>query len=150
MTYYKPTQAERVFLFFVYFFLLLLVFVTLYPLLHVLFASISDSLQLTLHRGVMWRPLGFSLRGYEMVLSNPNIFIGYRNTIINMTIGTTLNLLFTAIGAYVLSRKRFMPRNAIMLFILVTMYFSGGMIPLYLTVLNLGLLNSRFSLILPQ
>jgi len=149
MINYKPTPTERVFLFFVYFLLLFLVFVTLYPMLYVLFASISDPLQLTIHRGVIWRPLGFSLRGYEMVLANPNIFIGYRNTIINMTVGTTLNLLFTAVGAYVLSRKRFMLRNIIMFFILITMYFSGGMIPLYLTVLNLGLLNNRFALILP-
>ena len=149
MIKFKQTPGERIFVLFVYIFLLLLVFVTLYPMLHVLFASVSNPLQLTMHRGVIWRPLGFSLRGYEIVMANPNIIIGYRNTIINMGIGTVLNLLFTSVGAYVLSRKRFMPRNIIMLFILITMYFSGGMIPLYLTVLNLGLLDNRFALILP-
>jgi putative aldouronate transport system permease protein len=145
----KNTLGETAFLAVIYFLLSCAVLVCLYPMLYVLFASLSDPLQLATFSGIIWRPLGFSLKGYELVMQNPNIYIGYGNTLLNLVVGTTLSVLFTSVGAYVLSRRRFMPRNAIMMIILITMYFSGGMIPLYLTVRNYQLMDNRFSLILP-
>ena len=80
-----------------------LIIVTLYPLLHVLNASFSDSGQLMAHRGLLLFPKGLTLESYK--LSNPNILSGYRNTIFIVVVGTALNLLFTILGAYTLSRK---------------------------------------------
>ncbi len=130
-------------------FLALVVVVTLYPFIFVLFASISDSTEMAKHMGFLLAPLGFSLKSYKLVLENPMILAGYTNTLLYMSVGTTLNLLMTALGAYVLSRKRLMLRNLIMFFIVFTMFFSGGLIPYYLVVRGLGLANRMWALILP-
>jgi putative aldouronate transport system permease protein len=130
-------------------FLTLIVVVTLYPFVFVAFASISDPAEMAKHMGFLTAPLGFSLGSYELVLSNPMIAAGYTNTLLYMTAGTALNLLMTALGAYVLSRRRLMLRNLIMFFIVFTMFFSGGLIPYYLVVRNLGLANRMWALILP-
>ena len=122
----------------------------LYPLLHVLFSSFSEGEALARHTGVMFRPAGFSLRGYQLVLKNRNIPIGYFNTLLNMALGTALNMLMTVVGAYALSRKGYMFRRTINLLIVFTMYFSGGLIPLYLQVKNLGLYNSPLAMIIPS
>jgi putative aldouronate transport system permease protein len=130
-------------------FLALVVVVTLYPFVFVLFASISDATEMAKHMGFLLAPLGFSLEAYKLVLSNPMILAGYTNTLLYMSVGTTLNLLMTALGAYVLSRKHLMLRNVIMFFIVFTMFFSGGLIPYYLVVRGLGLANRMWALILP-
>lgn len=130
-------------------FLTLVVVATLYPFVFVFFASISDPTRMARHMGFLVAPLGFSLSSYKMVLSNPMILAGYTNTLIYMSAGTVLNLLMTALGAYVLSRRRLMLRNLIMFFIVVTMFFSGGLIPYYLVVRGLGLTNKMWALILP-
>ncbi len=130
-------------------FLTLVVAVTLYPFVFVAFASISDPAEMARHMGFLVAPLGFSLGSYGMVLSNPMILAGYTNTMLYMTLGTSLNLLMTALGAYVLSRKRLMLRNFIMFLIVFTMFFSGGLVPYYLIVRGLGLANKMWALILP-
>lgn len=121
----------------------------LYPLLHVLFSSFSEGEALACHTGVMLRPAGFSLRGYQLVLKNRNIPIGYFNTLLNMALGTALNMLMTVVGAYALSRKGYMFRRTINLLIVFTMYFSGGLIPNFLLVQQLGLYNTRWALMIP-
>lgn len=127
-----------------------LIIVTLYPLLHVLNASLSDSSQLMAHRGLLLFPKGITMESYKLVLSNPNILSGYRNTIFIVVVGTALNLLFTILGAYTLSRKSFMLRNPIMLAIVFTMFFNGGIIPSYLLINNtLHMGNSLWALIVP-
>lgn len=129
--------------------MLLIILLTLYPLYYVLMASLSDSKLLISHTGVLLKPLSFNLSAYERVLSNPNIGAGFRNTLIILIAGTAFNLLLTSIGAYSLSRK-FMLRKAIMLMIIFTMFFSGGIIPNYLLVNNwLHLGDSYLALILP-
>lgn len=98
---------------------------------------------------MLLKPFGFSLAAYERVLDNPNIFSGYRNTFIILIFGTLANLFFTALGAYGLSRK-FLLRKPIMIAIIFTMYFSGGLIPTYLLVNNwLHMGNSLLALIVP-
>jgi putative aldouronate transport system permease protein len=121
----------------------------LYPMVHVLFASISDPIRLMQHTGVMLWPEGFSLKGYSMVFANPNILTGYWNTFIYTTVGTSLNLLMSMLGAYALSRRDYPGKTAITLLIVFTMYFSGGLIPHFLLVKNLGMFNSRLALIIP-
>lgn len=123
--------------------------VFLYPIVYVVFASLSDPAQLVKHTGVLLAPQGFSLSGYEMVWSNPNIGKGYINTIFYVIVGTAVNLLLTSMGAYVLSRKGFYLRRILTMGVVFTMYFSGGLIPFYLTVKGFGLYDSRLALVLP-
>ena len=96
----------------------------------------------------MLKPLGFSLEAYKLVFENPMILTGYRNTLFYVTVGTSINLLMTSLSAYVLSRKNVMFKNAMMM-VVFTMFFSGGLIPFYLTVRELGLSDSMWAVILP-
>ncbi|TYP78159.1 carbohydrate ABC transporter permease [Paenibacillus methanolicus] len=143
------TFFDRAFDVVIYAILTLLVVATLYPLLYVLFASFSDAGQLIVNKGILWKPLGFSLEAYKSVLANPGIAIGYRNTLFIVIAGVLVNLVMTSLGAYVLSRKNVMWNNAFMFFIVFTMFFGGGLIPLYLVVKGVGLLDSLWSTIIP-
>lgn len=140
---------DRIFMILNYTFLILLVMVTLYPLLYVLFASLSDSTQLLANKGLLWKPVGFSLEAYKSVLANPGIATGFRNTLFILVFGVIVNLFMTALGAYVLSRKNVMWNKVFMFFIVFTMFFGGGLIPLYLVVKGVGLLDTLWSTILP-
>lgn len=145
----ETSTADRIFTIFNTILMLLLVVATLYPIYHVVMASVSDSNRLIAHQGPLLAPLGFNWDAYIRVLKNPNIFSGYLNTFIILISGTFINLLFTALGAYGLSR-RFMLRKPIMLAIIFTMYFSGGLIPTYLLINNwLHMGNSLLALIVP-
>lgn len=129
--------------------LLAVAFVTLYPFLYVVFASLSDPIALMSNSSLLFRPVGFSLGAYGKVFQNPSIYRGYFNTIFYVVVGTGVNILATCVAAYVLSRRQFMLRRFFTLMFIFTMYFSGGLIPSYLLVKDLGLINSRFALILP-
>ncbi|WNQ11078.1 carbohydrate ABC transporter permease [Paenibacillus aurantius] len=129
--------------------LILLVIVTLYPLLYVIFASLSDAGQLISHKGLLMKPLGFSLDAYKSVFDNPAILKGYRNTLFILVCGVTLNLLVTSLGAYVLSRKNVLWNKVFIFVIVLTMFFSGGLIPLYLVVKGVGLIDSLWATIIP-
>lgn len=124
-------------------------FICFYPLWHVLCGSLSDPKLYNQHTGPILWPLGFSLRGYINVMANPNIGIGYGNTLFYAGVGTLMRMLATIVGAYVLAQKHFMLRKPVTLMIVFTMYFSGGLIPNYLLVNALGLLNTRWALIIP-
>lgn len=129
--------------------LALVAFVTLYPFLYVIFASLSDPLRLMENSAPLWKPLGFSLAAYKKVFSNSSIYIGYANTIFYVVVGTTVNIIMTSIAAYVLSRKQFMLRRFFTLMFIFTMYFNGGLIPNYLLIKGLHLIDNRLALILP-
>ena len=128
--------------------LIIIAFVCVYPFLYVLFASFSDPLELMKHQGILYRSLGFTLRGYEKVIENPNILQGYRNTILYVVVGTALNILMTSIGAYVVSRKRARLAKYLMFYILFTMFFHGGLIPFYIILQRVKLLDTRAVIIL--
>lgn len=123
--------------------------VFLYPMYYCLMASFSDPIQVIANSGLYWRPLGFSLAGYQSVLSNPNLLRGYANTIKIVAMGTAVNITLTILGAYVLSRRDMLLKKALTILIVFTMYFGGGLIPTYLVVRALGLYNSHLALILP-
>jgi putative aldouronate transport system permease protein len=123
--------------------------IMLYPMLHVLFTSISDARELIKHRGPMLYPVGFSTLAYSIVFQNSRIITGYMNTFFILVFGLIFNLTLTSMGAYFLSRKRILWFKPIMIMILISMYFSGGLIPFFLTVRNLGMYNSRWALIIP-
>ena len=132
------------------FFLALLSLLCVYPVLYVLFASFSDSGRLMAHTGLLWKPLGFNVGAYKAVLENPVIGSGYLNTLFIVVVGTVYNLIMTSLGAYFLSRRtKVMLKNVVMVMIIITMFFSGGLIPFYLTVKMLGMYNSVWALIIP-
>jgi len=124
-------------------------FCCLAPMLHVFWCSFSDPYTLAREGGFHLLPIPpFSFDGYAAVLSYRNIWVGYANTVFYVCAGVLINLTLTSVAAYVLSRKRFMPRSAVMLFMAFTMLFNGGLIPNYLLVMMLGLNNSRWSILL--
>lgn len=145
----KESPGERVFNVCNILIMIVLLVITLYPILYVLFASFSNPGMLMMKTGPLWKPEGFSLASYEVVFQNPNIWQGYKNTLIILVFGVIINLLLTMIAGYVLSRKYLMLRRFLTLMIVFTMYFNGGLIPFYLTVKNLHLDNSLLSLIIP-
>ncbi len=127
----------------------LIILITLYPFLHVLFASFSNPARLGAHRGILLFPLGLQIDGYRLVFANRDIWTGYANTLFYVIVGTSLNVLLTSLIAYTLSRRGLMLNRLIMVLIVFTMYFSGGMIPVYLTMGQLGLMGSRWAIIVP-
>ncbi len=123
-------------------------FVVLYPLIFILSSSFSDPYAVL--AGEVWLfPVRPTLEGYRAVLAYSDVWIGYGNTIFYAVVGTTVNVTLTMMVAYPLSRKDFVGRNALMFLFTFTMFFSGGLIPLYLLVRNLGILNTRAAMIMP-
>ena len=144
------TRGEKSFAIFNYIFMTLLCIICIYPLWYVLVASLSDPVLLYMQRGILVWPLGeWSIRGYQLVMENPNIPLGFRNTLIYLGVGTFINMLITTMAAYGLSRKDCYWNGKIMKLIAFTMYFAGGLIPFYLMVKNMNLLDTYSGIILP-
>ena len=125
---------------------LLIIFV--WPLWFVVIASVSNPNEVW-NGNVILLPKGFTLMAYEELMKYKMIWTGYRNTIFYTVVGTLVNLVVTICAAYPLSRKDFMPRNFFMFLFMLTMYFSGGLIPTYLVVNKVGLVNSPWAMIIP-
>ncbi|HIQ72397.1 MAG TPA: carbohydrate ABC transporter permease [Candidatus Onthenecus intestinigallinarum] len=121
----------------------------LYPCIHVLAASFSDPVQLIRHRGALLWPTGYSLRGYQTVFNNPNILIGYGNTLFYVLVGTAINIVLTSLGAYALARTGWPMRKLFVFLFVFTMYFNVGIIPTFMLVKGLGMLNTRWAIVLP-
>ncbi len=145
----KTTFARKVFVFFNTLFLVALSLVALYPITYVLFASLSDAPALIQFRGILWHPLGFDIQSYKHALTHPLIVSGYLNTIFVVVVGVIVNVILTAMGAYFLSRENVMFQKPISIMIIFTMFVSGGTIPFYFTIRDLGLYDSIWALILP-
>lgn len=145
----KDSIPERIFDGFNILILFLLMIVTVYPLLYVLFASLSNPASFALHKGILLWPQKFSLLAYKAVCDNPMIGRGYLNTLIIVVGGTAINLLMTSLGAYVLSRPNLPYKRFMNLFVMFTMFFSGGLIPSFLVVSGMGLLDSYWAILLP-
>jgi ABC transporter, permease protein len=129
--------------------MILVLIITLYPFLYVLSMSLSD--QGSVLRQEVWLlPKGFNLKSYKKVFSDSSIWVAYGNTLYYTIVGTIVNVIFTCMTAYPLSRRRFWGRNFISLLIVFTTLFSGGMIPNFLLIKNLGLYNTRWAMILPN
>ena len=128
--------------------LILFAFICLYPYLYTFSMSISSP-EAVLNRSVWLLPKGFSIRAYIKIFENQNIWLSFYNTIWYTFVGTSINVFMTLLGAYVISRKEFFLRNFLTTFMMITMFFSGGMIPLFLLIKNLHLYNTRWALVLP-
>lgn len=144
----QESAMDRWFMRLVYLFLIVVLIIILCPLLHVFSASFSSPAAVTSGKVWLW-PVDFSLVGYQAAFQNSDIWIGFGNSLFYTVFGTLLNVSFTVMMAYPLSRKSFYGRHIIMLVLVITMFFDGGLIPNYLLVKNLGLLDTRWSMILP-
>jgi ABC-type sugar transport system, permease component len=144
----RESRSDKLFIVFNYGFVIALTAVILYPLIFVVSASISDPAYVNTGRMWLW-PRGVTLEGYERVFRNPEIWLGYRNTIFYTLTGVLINLFFTLPGAYALSRRDLVGRNLLTFIIVFTMFFQGGLIPSYLLVKSLGMVNTVWALLLP-
>lgn len=144
----KRSTGEKILDGFILIVVILILFIFLYPLIFVLFASFSDPRLIYESPLLIW-PKGFNVTSYIEVFKNTEIWIAFKNTIIYTTVGTIINIVMTTLGAYPLSRDRFYGKNLITFFIVLTMFFSGGLIPLYLVNQQLGLMNTMWALVLP-
>lgn len=143
-------MGSRIFDCFNIIFMLLIIFATAYPIYYVIIASFSDPGTLSRTAGMLWAPIKpFTLDAYRMLFKNPLIFSGFFNTIFILVVGLAVNMTLTTLGAYFLSLKGPMLKTPVTFMIIFTMYFSGGMVPTYLNIRDLGLLDSLWALILP-
>lgn len=145
----KKTNGEKIFNVFNVLLMLVVALMTLYPFYYVAMASFSKSAEFMIHEGFLWNPLGFTLDAYKVVMKNDKIFTGFANTLFLIVVKGSMSMLLTIIGAYVLSRKDAMLVPAAMFLIVVTMFFSGGLIPTYLNVRSFGLDNKIWALVFP-
>lgn len=144
----RLTKDDVLFNTFNYILIFFFVAITLYPLIYVVSASISEPTKV--NSGEMWLyPVGFTTVGYQKVFKDPDIWRGYANTIYYTGFGTIVNLAFTLPCAYALTKKGLPFRGLISFVILFTMFFSGGLIPLYMLVNNLRLLDTVWAVVLP-
>lgn len=130
-------------------FMICLMLLTVYPFLYVLWCSLSDPLRLSMHQGLLLWPTGFSTKGYTYVLNYKSIWTGYKVTLFLVTVGSACTMTANMMFAYVLSKNKSMLHGFFTFTAIFTMYFNGGMVPTYLIVKDLGLLNSLWALILP-
>jgi putative aldouronate transport system permease protein len=123
--------------------------VTIYPVVYIIAISFSDTASIVQNKVFLW-PRGFNLDAYKQIIENPRIPRSYLNTIIYTSVGTFINLAMTAVAAYPLSRPGFFGRNFFMVAIVLTLFLNGGIIPTYLIVQKLHLIDSIWAIVLPN
>ncbi|GIP32562.1 carbohydrate ABC transporter permease [Paenibacillus sp. J2TS4] len=145
----RESRGDRLFSLVNYTILSLFLITILYPLVYVVSASISDSSAVISGEVWLW-PVRPGLDGYEAVFKHKLIWTGFRNAAYYTLLGTLINVVMTILAAYPLARKDFYGRNVLMFLFVFTMLFSGGLIPTYLLVKDLGLLNTTWAMVLPN
>lgn len=144
----KESGVDKVFVVFNYILLSVVLVLVLYPVIYVVSASFSSP-QAVISGKVWLFPVEPTLMGYEAVFKNNQIMVGFKNSFIYMVGGTLLNLAMTMLCAYPLAKKDLVGRNVLTGIFIFTMYFSGGLIPSYMLIQKLGLLNTRWAMIIP-
>lgn len=145
----SQTRGDKVFGVINAIFIVFITIITLYPLIYVCSASISSPASVTSGRMWLW-PTDITLEGYKRILKNTEIWTGYANTILYTVINVVISLAVTLPAAYALTVKALPGRKFLVFVFSVTMFFSGGMIPLYVVCRNLGLVNTLWAVILPS
>jgi multiple sugar transport system permease protein/putative aldouronate transport system permease protein len=146
--YKKVSPGDRIFGVFNFAFLFSAFILVLYPIIFVVSSSLSSPQAIITGRVFFW-PVNFSFEGYRAVFRSSQVWTGYSNSLYYTTFGTLINVVVTVMAAYPLSRKDLIGRNKIMLLFTFTMFFSGGMIPTFLLVRGIGILNTRWAMLLP-
>ncbi|GIO39677.1 sugar ABC transporter permease [Paenibacillus antibioticophila] len=145
----KDTLGDRIMMFFIYSFLILLAVSTLYPFLNALAVSFNQGLD-TSKGGVTLWPRVFTLENYKVVFKDDRLMSGFLISVLRTVIGTASAILCTAIFSYGMSKKELMGRKYYMVMCIITMYFGGGLIPTFMLIRNLGLMNSFWVFIIPS
>ncbi|MFJ7699320.1 carbohydrate ABC transporter permease [Lysinibacillus fusiformis] len=145
----KESKGDRAFTIFNYVFLAIVAVVVLYPLIFVLSASLSNP-EYVISGDIWLWPKEFTVGAYEKVFQNPDIINGFINTLKYTFFGTLLNIVMTICAAYPLSRRNLKGKGFIMAFMVFTMFFSGGLIPTYLLIRDLGMINTFWVMIIPN
>jgi len=143
------SKGDRLFYFVDYLLIILIVGATLYPFVYILSASFSDPYSV-LRGEILLFPKKFNLNAYKSVFSSNEIWYSYKNTIWYVVVGTSVNIAMTILMAYPLSRKKFFARKQINFFIAITMFFTAPLIPTYLVVRNMHLIDSMWALVIPS
>ena len=145
----KESKGDRAFIIFNYIFLAIVAAVVLYPLIFVLSASLSNP-EYVISGDIWLWPKEFTVEAYQKVFQNPDIINGFVNTLKYTFFGTLLNIFMTICAAYPLSRRNLKGKGFIMAFMVFTMFFSGGLIPTYLLIRDLGMINTFWVMIIPN
>lgn len=145
----KMSRGEKIFQIFNYCFLIFLMIICIYPLWHVVMASLSNAYTLMSNEGLILWPMNFDLEAYKRVFANVLIWRSYGNTIILLILSMVVQMCMTTLGAYFLSTSNLMLRRPIMLMITFTMFFSGGLIPTYLNIRSFHLNGTIWGLVIP-
>lgn len=148
MAHIHETKADRAFMAFIYLVLAIITISVLYPLIYVLSSSFSSPAAVLAGK-VRLLPVDFSLEGYQVVLGSSKIVRGYLNTILYTTVGTSINVAMTVMTGYALSKRDLFGKRFFVFLFTFTMMFSGGLMPTYLLVKNLHLLDTMWALVLP-
>lgn len=144
----RQSREDNIYSFFNYLYLVIILSVVLFPLVNILSSSFSDP-SAVVSGQVFLLPVNPSLEGYRAVFQNRQIWMGYYNSVIYTVTGTAISVALTMVAAYPLMRSGLPGGGAIMKIMVFTMIFSGGMIPSYLVVNNLGMINTRWAMIIP-
>ncbi|MBM6668343.1 carbohydrate ABC transporter permease [Lacrimispora saccharolytica] len=144
----KKSKEDKIFDFIVYGIAVLLILITLYPMYFIVIASISDP-NLVSSGEIMFLPKGVNFKAYEQLKNYPQIWTGYKNTILYVIVGTVITLVVNIPASYALSRKRLYGRKLFTAFYLIPMFFTGGLIPTYLAVQQFQLLDTFWVMVLP-
>ena len=141
------SMSNRIFYIFNTIFWIVIMFIVFYPLYLVCISSISDP-NAVMQGRVIWKPVDISFVGYQAILRNTQIWIAYANSIFYTITGVGLSIVVTLTAAYTLSRRVFPGKKIVNLYFVITMFFSGGLIPTFLVMRDIGLYNSRWIIIL--
>lgn len=131
-----------------YILLAIISFLMLYPFIYTLSMSISNPIY-AVQNVIKLLPKGFSIESYKLVFRDSEVWESYYNTLWYTGVGTLINVFFTVLSAYPLSKKRFFLRNTLMIYVAITMFFSGGLIPGFILISQLGLYGTRWAIVLP-
>ncbi|MEV5030676.1 carbohydrate ABC transporter permease [Paenibacillus sp. LPE1-1-1.1] len=145
----RESASDRVLIFVIYVILSLVLVAVLYPLIYIVSSSISSPAAVVSGKVWLW-PVDISFLGFQTILKTPLIMTGYGNSLLYMSVGTIISVTLTVMLAYPLSRKTFFGRKGILMLVMFTMLFSGGLIPTYLVVKEMGMIDSRLALLIPN
>lgn len=145
----RDSSSDRLFVGVVTFITAVILVLVMYPLVYVLSSSFSDGEAVMAGRVYLW-PMDISLDGYRMVFNDNSVSAGFKNSLVYMAVGTCINMIMTTLLAFPLSRKKLPGRNIIMFAIAFTMFFSGGLIPTFLIVERLGMVDTLWAMVIPN
>ncbi|NBD24261.1 ABC transporter permease subunit [Paenibacillus sp. T1] len=145
----RESAGDRTLMFVIYAILTLVLIAVIYPLIYILSSSISSPAAVTSGKVWLW-PVDISFKGFKTLFETPTIMRGYGNSLFYTAAGTFISVALTVMLAYPLSRKTFFGRSPIMMIITFTMIFSGGLIPTYMVVKSLHLIDTRWALLIPN